>query len=362
MDAEVIEKKSKTPTKPKNKYVILLVSFISTSFDLIRSILIRLVFCIHLLVAVCLVCYVKNDLWYFVNSVGVVFIVIEWFAITLKHKGKDLEWFSPSFFIYIISIIPPTWFLELENIHYKQNSFEFFSNETKNQFLFSSLIENVSSIESIQETIGGIPIIPLLALPDTNFAMYIEVTMMFIVILGRWIMPKKGMTRSELSQLLLVYMSLASDIIDLLSVLQEQKVYMNSKIVYVTLSIYSWSLFQFTLNLVAARGRPSVIYSDTMSFTSAHKANHMLAKTNLALHNELYNVIITLFMQDFPFFVLRIYCVLEFRIVSYLFLFFLFKNGIIFSLQFYRMIAILVDKDFSLNVTDIDVDCQEDIL
>ena len=37
---------------------------------------------------------------------------------------------------------------------------------------------------------------------------------------GRWVMPKKGITRAELSQLLLVYMSLASDIIDLLSILQ----------------------------------------------------------------------------------------------------------------------------------------------
>ncbi len=47
-----------------------------------------------------------------------------------------------------------------------------------------------------------------------------KVSMMLIIIIGRWIMPKKGITRSELSQLLLVYMSLASDIIDLLSILQ----------------------------------------------------------------------------------------------------------------------------------------------
>ncbi len=47
--------------------------------------------------------------------------------------------------------------------------------------------------------------------------------MMLIIIIGRWVMPKKGITRSELSQLLLVYMSLASDIIDLLSVLQGKK-------------------------------------------------------------------------------------------------------------------------------------------
>jgi hypothetical protein len=53
-----------------------------------------------------------------------------------------------------------------------------------------------------------------------NFAFFVEVGMMLIIIIGRWVMPKKGISRSELSQLLLLYMALASDIIDLLSVLQ----------------------------------------------------------------------------------------------------------------------------------------------
>ena len=52
-----------------------------------------------------------------------------------------------------------------------------------------------------------------------NYAMFTEVGMMLFIIIGRWVMPKQGITRSELSQLLLVYVSLASDIIDLLSVL-----------------------------------------------------------------------------------------------------------------------------------------------
>ncbi len=62
-----------------------LIKFISKSFDLIRSILIRVVFGTHLFVAICLVCFVRNELWYLVNMVGIVFIVIEWFAIAMKH-------------------------------------------------------------------------------------------------------------------------------------------------------------------------------------------------------------------------------------------------------------------------------------
>jgi hypothetical protein len=123
-----VEESENTKTKIENKlsskkkWLLGVVSIISKSFDLIRSIFIRIVFGIHALVAICMVCYVKNELWYLVNSVGVVFLMIEWFVIAFRHGGKDLPWFSPSFAIYITTLIPPTWFLELENIHIKMQN------------------------------------------------------------------------------------------------------------------------------------------------------------------------------------------------------------------------------------------------
>lgn len=50
-------------------------------------------------------------------------------------------------------------------------------------------------------------------------------------------------------------MSLASDIVDLLSLLNETQVQESNTMHYFTLAIFSWSLFQFTLNLVVTRGR-----------------------------------------------------------------------------------------------------------
>ena len=64
--------------------------------------------------------------------------------------------------------------------------------------------------------------------------MMVEVGMMLNIIIGRWVMPKQGITRSELSQLLLVYMSLASDIIDLLSVLQGSFIGIKTEINFLT--------------------------------------------------------------------------------------------------------------------------------
>ncbi len=61
------------------------------------------------------------------------------------------------------------------------------SNDTITNFLASILTvtdnTTTTSIYDLTDSIDGLPIIPLLVLPDTNFAMYIEVTMMIIVIL-----------------------------------------------------------------------------------------------------------------------------------------------------------------------------------
>lgn len=88
-----------------------------------------------------------------------------------------------------------------------------------------------------------------------NIAVGLEISLLILVILGRWFSPKGHISRSTLSQLLLVYMSLASDIVDLLSLLNETQVQESAVMHYFTLAIFSWSLFQFCLNLVVSRGR-----------------------------------------------------------------------------------------------------------
>jgi Transmembrane protein 26 len=49
--------------------------------------------------------------------------------------------------------------------------------------------------------------------PDTWLTL-IEQFLMLILILGRWMLPKGDLTRDQLSQLLLVYIGTAADIIE----------------------------------------------------------------------------------------------------------------------------------------------------
>jgi len=47
-----------------------------------------------------------------------------------------------------------------------------------------------------------------------TWATVIEQLLMLILIIGRWMLPKGGLTRDQLSQLLLVYIGTAADIIE----------------------------------------------------------------------------------------------------------------------------------------------------
>jgi hypothetical protein len=85
--------------------------------------------------------------------------------------------------------------------------------------------------------------------------MMVELSFMFIIILGRWIVPKGDISHSALSQLLLVYLSLASDILDLLTLFHEQEIQISSPMVHLVLTVFSLCMLQFALNLTATRGR-----------------------------------------------------------------------------------------------------------
>ena len=85
--------------------------------------------------------------------------------------------------------------------------------------------------------------------------MIIEQFLMLILIIGRWMLPKGDLTRDQLSQLLLVYIGTAADIIEFFDSIKDEKVNTNKLFCLLVLSIWSWSLLQFTFVLTATKGR-----------------------------------------------------------------------------------------------------------
>ncbi|CAF0902517.1 unnamed protein product [Rotaria sordida] len=179
-----------------------------------------------------------------------------------------------------------------------------------------------------------------------DWAVAIEVTFLMIIIIGRWLLPKGKMSRSALSQLLLVYLSLASDMIDLLSIFQEDKVIENIEMIYSTLAVFSWSTFQFSLSLLASRGRMFRLETDhnskNIQLISQQQKRIKSKYQNLA-NSELPSIFITTLMQDLPFVIIRLIAVIHFKVHSYTTIFFTCKNLIILFLQFYRLWSICIE-------------------
>ena len=81
-----------------------------------------------------------------------------------------------------------------------------------------------------------------------------EIALLLLVIMGRWFLPKGNISRSTLSQLLLVYMSLASDIVDLLTLLNEIQVQESTLMTVKFIIIFETNLIElivFIVNLSA---------------------------------------------------------------------------------------------------------------
>ena len=94
---------------------------------------------------------------------------------------------------------------------------------------------------------------------DDTLVVIIEQFLMLILIIGRWMLPKGDLTRDQLSQLLLVYIGTAADIIEFFDSFKDEKVNTNKVLCIMVLSIWSWSLLQFTFVLTATKGRKTRI-------------------------------------------------------------------------------------------------------
>ncbi|XP_070579220.1 transmembrane protein 26-like [Ptychodera flava] len=179
-----------------------------------------------------------------------------------------------------------------------------------------------------------------LSLTDDYWVLALEQFLMCILIVGRWFLPKGDMTREQLSTLLLVYIGMASDILEfVLEGLKEPEVKCNVTLVYVILSIWSLSMLQFAIVLTASGERDNV-----------------KTKRCCAWNTEIRGILITSFMQDAPFLVVRLLLLIHYRVVNHMMLFFTCKNSVMLMLQSYRLIVIITENQNSVTPVNGDVE------
>ncbi|XP_067449763.1 transmembrane protein 26 [Thunnus thynnus] len=279
--------------------------------NILLALLSRFLFAVHGVVTVWRVVAVKGEPLYWLLLTGVALLGVE-MAITLKcTRNAEWKWFSPMVFLYLSTVIPSIWFLELS-------------------LLQSKLPVNNSSGPELH-LLAHIPITAgIVELDPENWVAGLEQTMLIVLVLGRWLMPKGYMSRDQLSQLLMVYVGLGADILDIFDTFREPEVKTNWAVVIIGLSLFSWALMQFPLVLTQTRppkgGHPCCPASPS-SFVSC-------------CSSEVWSLLLTVGLQDGPFLLYRLYLMVQEQVLNQLMIFFTCKNILIVLLELYRIFVV----------------------
>jgi hypothetical protein len=177
---------------------------------------------------------------------------------------------------------------------------------------------------------------------------------MLILIIGRWLLPKGDLTRDQLSQLLLVYIGTAADIIEFfdsfkvskildtisihsnteLSIIlhflvQDDKVASNRVLCVIILAIWSWSLLQFTMVLTASPMKSKKVKVRVKDKKHNNKCCH--TAKNVCCSVDVWSILINIILQDAPFFIFRLLLILHYKIISETNIFFTCKVTNVFT-------------------------------
>lgn len=120
--------------------------------------------------------------------------------VKIKLKNRFFQFqlisrFCPSVFIYLSSVVPAIWLLELDKIERRLR----FQEETGNLNLTAIDLKKLDKLLGVQIKLPDIQVDP------STWITLIEQFLMLVLIVGRWMLPKGDLTRDQLSQLLLVY-------------------------------------------------------------------------------------------------------------------------------------------------------------
>ncbi|XP_075697065.1 transmembrane protein 26-like [Rhinoderma darwinii] len=286
---------------------------------ILAAIFSRLLFALHGAIMVILVIIYMEDNTYWILSIGILLLFLE-IIVTLKMtKNGEWKWFSPMVFLYLCTIIPSIFVMELNNLEYKRNLTNL-SNAECTESLYHEISTDVQSAE--------------------------ELTIL-VLIIGRWLMPRGKMNRDQLAQLLLTYLALGADILDILELMKEPSVKTNRTITVVGLCLFTWAVMQFTLVLTQTLPTSSSHTEvDQQTHSSSGVKNCILS---LCCTSEVWSIMVTVGMQDGPFLIYRLYLVTREGVFNDSMTFFICKNILSVIIQVYRVVVYLCNEHCKRN-------------
>ncbi|XP_027145536.1 transmembrane protein 26 isoform X2 [Larimichthys crocea] len=285
-------------------------------FKFFCAVVTRCLFIFISLVGVWRVVWVKNNGLYWFLTILYLPLVAEMILTLKRRSGNDYK-----------CIIPSLWILELHHLENK-------SADSTCEKLDST--ENIKSLFRLwmNSTNGSEPLqgIPLSLVCANDWILALHQILLILLILGKWLLPAAGeLTRDQLSQLLLIFVGTAADILEFTSESLSDIKDSSPAMVYIILAVWTWSMLQFPLHF-------SVIgaSSDDLSEPAPSRLAH--------LRTDIWSTVEALFIQDGPFLVVRLTVMIYFNVVHQMLIFFAIKNFLVVILNIYRLCVLICDK------------------
>ncbi|XP_030642628.1 transmembrane protein 26 [Chanos chanos] len=297
------------------------------------AIITRSLFILVSLIGVWRVTWVKNDNVYWLLTILYIPLIIEMIITLKRRKGKDYKWFSPAILLFLISIIPSIWILELHHQANKSSDLQ-----CRNLDSWDSVKSMVSSFNGTlgNQTLQGLQKM-LTSVCSNNWILALHQVLLILLILGKWLLPLGGgVTRDELSQLLLIFVGTAADILEFTSETLSDVKDNSPQLVYIILAVWTWSMLQFPLHLAVVTSRP--VESIELG-GSCNQDNTLLSRHS----TDIWNIVESLFIQDGPFLVVRLTVMTYFEVFHQMLVFFAIKNFMVVVLNLYRLFVICQD-------------------
>ncbi|CAI9727618.1 Hypothetical predicted protein [Octopus vulgaris] len=302
-----------------------------TIVAVIKAVVSRSLFTTHGLICIWRLTVVKKNLLYWCMGGSILLIVLETIFTLKKKRGGEWKWFCPSVFLYLAYSLPPIWLLELDLL--KRRMDHRVSGGTRTP----SEVQNLSLLASNFK----------IMLDPEKWVRILQQVLLLLLIIGRWLLPKGKISREQLSQLLLVYIGMAADIIELFEAFKEEVVKYNWTLTIVILSLWTASLLQFTFVVTTSKARrPRPLYVkekvENLEETNSNKTNKGLCCCCCTA--DIISILTTIILQDGPFLVLRMLLIFRYNVLSYTNIFFTSKNTLVILLQFYRLVVLYCEK------------------
>ncbi|XP_051913353.1 transmembrane protein 26 isoform X1 [Hippocampus zosterae] len=283
-------------------------------FNILLAVLSRVLFFIHGIVTVWRVVAVKGPV-YWVLLVGVSLLAVE-IAITLKFtKNAEWKWFSPMVFLYLCTVVPSIWVLELSLLKGHRHANTTHADKILGRMQLSA---------------------KMMYLEPDEWVTGLEQTMLIVLVIGRWLMPMGHMSREQLSQLLMVYVGLGADILDIFDTFRLEEIMTRKKLVIIGLFLFTWALMQFPLVLTHKSGQER----RTAGRFVGGRINNITNNMKTCCPSEVWILLLTVGLQDGPFMCYRVYLMLHEKVLNQLMIFFTCKNILVVLIEFYRIFVV----------------------